>query len=129
MRNFSKNIIWALVFLMAISAIYSLLNPQSSEKKEISLSEVVAKINAGEVQSIEITYSTLGIKTKDNQLFSAQKETETGLTETFKNYGVDQAKLKDVDLKVVNRSTFNFFMGFVLPIIVPIIIIALFIWM
>ncbi len=129
MKNFSKNIIWALVFLMAISAIYSLLNPQSSEKKEISLSEVVAKINAGEVQSIEITDSTLGIKTKDNQLFSAQKETEAGLTETFKNYGVDQTKLKDIDLKVVNRSTFNFFMGFVLPIIVPIIIIALFIWM
>ena len=114
---------------MAISAIYSLLNPQSSEKKEISLSEVVAKINAGEVQSIEITDSTLGIKTKDNQLFSAQKETEAGLTETFKNYGVDQTKLKDIDLKVVNRSTYNYLMGFVLPIIVPIIIIALFIWM
>ena len=54
MKNLSKNFLWVLVGLMVLSALYSIISGGLSEKKEISLSDMVAKINAGEVAEIAV---------------------------------------------------------------------------
>ena len=128
MKNISKNFMWALVILMTLSALYSMLSGQFQEKKEISLTELVARINAGEVSEISVVDSELQIKLKGGSELKAQKELESGITETFKNYGVDQDKLKEVSIQVKNRGMFNFLVGIVLPILGPVILIAFLIW-
>ena len=76
---------WALVILMTLSALYSMIPGQFQEKKEISLTELVARINAGEVSEISVGDSELQIKLKGGSELKAQKELESGITETFKN--------------------------------------------
>src|SRR3989338_9663923 len=127
-KNFAKNFIWALVILMLVSAAYSLLVGQFREVKEISLSELVAKINAGEVAKIIVVDSRLEIALKNGEGLKAQKEVEAGLSETLRNYGVLPEKLSDVSVQVQNRTVANFFLGFVLPILGPVFLIAFFIW-
>ena len=128
MKNLSKNIIWALVILMFLSALYSILAGQFEEQKEISLSEIVNKINAGEVTDIIIIDSNVEVRLKNGEKFFTQKELESGLTETFRNYGVDQERLKAVNVTIKTRGVFNFLMGVVLPILGPVILIAFLIW-
>src|SRR3989338_10471688 len=114
MKNFSKNFLWALIILMLLSAVYSMLAGQFDVQKEITLSDLVAKINAGEVGEIKIIDSSLEIKLKNGEELNAEKEIEAGLAETLRNYGVDPEKLKTVNLKVENKSAMNFLLGIVL---------------
>ena len=128
MKNFSKNFIWAFVILILLSAFYSLIAGQFKEKGELSLSDLVQIINLGEVSEIVVVDSSLEIKLKNGEEVRAQKELESGLTETLKNYGVDPEKLKPVMVKVKTRGAMNFLMGVVLPIVGPVLLIAFLIW-
>src|SRR3989338_5720556 len=117
MKNLSKNIVWVLVGLMLLSALYSVIAGKLSEAGEMTLSELVTKINSGEVEEIIVSDSTLGITLGDGHKFSAQKEAEASITETLNNYNVDTKKLAEVSLKVESTGAFNFLMGVILPIL------------
>src|SRR3989344_61101 len=111
MKNLSKNFLWALVALMLVSALYSIVAGRFAEEKEISLSELVAKINAEEVREITVTDSTLQIVLKNGEELTAQKEVESGLSETLNNYGVEPQKLQKVSVKVESSGFSNFLLG------------------
>lgn len=128
MRNFSKNFVWALIILMLLSAFYSIIAGRFETRKEISLSELVSKINASEVVEITVSDSSLEIVLKSGERLGAEKEVEAGLTETLRNYGVSEEKLRAVTIRVENNGVTAFFLGIVLPIIGPVILIAFFIW-
>jgi cell division protease FtsH len=128
MKNLSKNFLWILVILIAISSLYSLFANQFAEKRILPLSELVAKINAGEVAEITVIDTRLDIVLRNGEKFSAEKELEAGLTETLRNYGVAPEKLKDVAVRVQSRNGMNFLLGVVLPILGPVLLIAFFIW-
>lgn len=127
-KNFSKNFFWVLVILMVVSLAYSMLGGQFHEKKELPLSEVVAKINAGEVAEIAVIDGILEIKTRDGSEFLAKKELESGFTETLKNYGVAEEKLNSIKIEIKTRGVMNFLLGIVLPILGPVLLIIFFFW-
>ena len=128
MRGLSKNLLWAFAILLAVSLLYSALAGEFRSSTEISLSDLVAKINKGEISEIQVVDSTLEIKLQNGEKVEAQKEAEVGLSETLQNYGVDNEKLKGVNVSVRSRGGMNFFLGVILPILGPIILIVLFIW-
>lgn len=127
-RNFSRQFLYALLILMALAGLYSTITGSLEQKKELSLSEVVSKINVGEVTEISVLDSELAIKLKNGEMFQAQKEQETGLTETLRNYNVDSSKLKDVKVQIQTRGVLNTLLGIVLPVLGPVILIGFFIW-
>lgn len=128
MRNFSRTLIYALLIFVLISGVYALLQGQFQGKKEISLSDLVARVNEGRVDRITVEDNTLTIRLKDGSEFSSYKESETGLTETLKNYGVDPAKLKDINIEVKSLSGVGYWLSVILPILAPLILIGFFIW-
>lgn len=128
MQSLSKNFIWAVVILLLVSALYSVLSGPLQEKTEIPLSEVVAKIQAGEVSKISINESKLTILLTDESEVYAQKEPETGLTETLENYSVDPQLLKGITIEVQSRKGMQLFLGIILPILGPVLLIVFFIW-
>ena len=128
MKDFSKKLMGALVILMAISLVYSSITGYLQKEKEISLSEVVAKINAGEVASITVEGASLEVKLKNNEALAAQKESEAGLTETLRNYGVAPEKLKDVHIAVKSGSGLGLLFGIMLPVLAPVLLIMFFMW-
>lgn len=127
-KNLSKNFLWVFVILILISAVYSLIAGEFREKQEISLSDLVAKINAGEIVKISVVDSKLEIVDKTGKELKAQKEAEAGLSETLKNYGVDSEKLKAVNIEIKSSTAMNFFLGFLLPILGPVLLIGFLIW-
>lgn len=128
MKNFSRNLLWAFLILLAVSAVYSFVADEFRGIEEISLSTVVEKINAGEVAEISVADSRLEITLRDGATVEAQKEVEASLTETLANYGVDAEQLKAIDITVRDRTGFQFVMGFLLPILIPVAMILLLVW-
>lgn len=128
MKDFSKKLMGALAILMALSLAYSAVTGFLQKEKEIPLSEVVARINAGEVESVNVADTALEVKLKKGETLAAQKEQEAGLTETLRNYGVSPDKLKDVRIAVKSGNGFGFLFGLLLPVMAPVLLIAFFMW-
>lgn len=128
MKTLSKNLLYILVIFMLISAAYSLFTNPFRQEKSISLSELVLKINAGEVEKIDISGNRLEVVLKNKEVLKAQKEFEAGLSETLANYGVNQEALRSVLVEVKEDGGFAFWLGALFPIIAPILLIGFFIW-
>ncbi|MDP2945928.1 MAG: ATP-dependent metallopeptidase FtsH/Yme1/Tma family protein, partial [bacterium] len=99
-KKFANQIFIALGALLLVAFIFAYLNSAFEKPKVIALSELVSKINNGEVSKIVVRNDDLNITLKDNSNYSAKKEIEGSLTETLKNYGVDGSKLQEINLQV-----------------------------
>ncbi|QQG42565.1 MAG: ATP-dependent zinc metalloprotease FtsH [Candidatus Giovannonibacteria bacterium] len=129
MQLLSKNIVGALLILMMLAFLYTSFAGMFREVREISLSELVAKINAGEVAKIVVRDSDLDVTLKDDSELRSKKENEAALSETFKNYGVSEEKLRQVSIDVQNPSGLLYWLGVLLPFILPFLLIVAFFWM
>jgi cell division protease FtsH len=128
MKSLSKNLLYVLIIFMLISAAYSLITNPFKQEQSISLSELVLKINAGEVEKIDISGNRLAITLKNKDVLKAQKEFEAGLSETFANYGVNQEMLRAVAVEVKEDGGLSFWFSALFPILAPVLLIGFFIW-
>lgn len=129
MKNFAKNISWALLALLAISLVFSYFWSGSSVKSEtIGLNDVVVKIQNNEVSKITVSGNALTLLTKDNKTFKSLKESDSSLTETLKNYGVTSEQLAGLTIEMKEESSWGFWLGIALQTLVPFILIVAFFW-
>lgn len=128
MRTLTKNLGWAITMLLVIAITFSFLLNPAEEPAQLSLTELAQKINAGEVTSIVVRGNDLDISLKDESLAVAKKEFEAGLSETLNNYGVDQTALQEVKLEVQEESGARFWMGILIPSLLPLLILLGFFW-
>jgi cell division protease FtsH len=126
--NFMRHILWAIATLIVVAGLYSLVFHPAGMPGHITLNDLTAKINAGEVDTIKVQGNDLTVHLKNGQDLKAQKETEAGLTETLKNLGADQGKLQGVAIDIENQSGWQYWAGLLLPVLLPIIFIAVLFW-
>ncbi len=101
---------------------------QFKTPETISISQLVSDINAGSVKSIEVRDQSLTVTMNEGSVKSAQKELETSLTQTLNNYGVSKDQLDKINITVQNQSGLAFWVGTVLPFILPLLIIVFLFW-
>jgi len=129
MTSFTKNIIAALLILMIIAGLYSLLVGQFKQPAEISLSQLVSEINAGNVKTIKVSGDNVEITFQDGTVKNSQKETEVAFSQTLANYNVSKEQLAKINLSVENPSGLMFWVGTILPFFLPLLIIVFLFWM
>lgn len=128
MNKLVKNLaIMFLVFLI-ISGIFSIYASPFEKAKQVSLSELVGQIGEGKVGSIKIAGNNLEVVLKDGTKETSLKEQEGPLTETLKNYGVAPEKISGINISVSEGGGAGFFLGTLVPIILPFLLIVGFIW-
>lgn len=123
-----KNIWYVFASLFLIAGIIFLMMSDVNEPEEISLSKLVEEINAGEVAKITVNGNDLKIEKTDGTEQSTRKETESSLTETLTNYGVEAKKSDKVELVLEGPSTGMIIATSVLPFMIPILLIGGLIW-
>jgi len=128
MSRFWKNILWAIVTLLFISFLFSLFAEPAKAPTTLSLNQLVTDINAGQVTQIKVNGNDLAVTMKDGSQAVAEKETESGVSETLKNLNVSPTALASVDLEVQNQSGLNYWMGLLLPTILPMLLLAMIFW-
>ncbi len=128
MKYLFKNLLIAFLAFLTIAGLFALLNGTQEKAEEVSLNQLVNQINQEEVAKIIIKGDKLEIELKDGTQEEATKEREASLTESLKNYNVDSEKLKAINLEVKSDSGFVFWVGTILPFLLPLIIIGFFFW-
>lgn len=119
------------VLIFVILASYFALSRNPLEKpQEISLSEVAGKIKAGEVKQIVIEgEQKLNITLQDETNVRSLKEVGESLPTVLSTYGVTSEQMSQTNISVQNDRGISFWLGSALPLILPIIFFAVFIWL
>src|SRR3990167_5101145 len=129
MKLYSRNIFIAVFILFLLVSLYPFFLGQFKEIEEISLSDLAAKIKAGEVKEIAVEGESLVVKMTDGKELVSKKEAEAGITETLKNYGVSEENLNSLNLSIKTPSGFLFWASAILPFLAPFLLVILFFWM
>ncbi|MBI2451153.1 MAG: ATP-dependent zinc metalloprotease FtsH [Parcubacteria group bacterium] len=128
MRNIVKNLIIAFLIFILISALFAAIKSPFKKIEEIPLSNLISEINNEKVKEITVQGNKLDIILNDETKKTAVKETEAGLSETLKNYGVQNEKLEKIKINVKEEGNAGFLFGTILPFLLPVILIGLIIW-
>ncbi len=126
--GFFTQLLIAIVIFAVLSGLYSLIIKLTSKTTEITISQVVQMVNAGEVKTITVSGNTLDIIAVDGTEKVSKKETETGITETLKNYGVTPEALAKTSLDIKSESGIGYWLLNILPIAIPMVFMLFFIW-
>src|SRR3989344_307980 len=127
MKTIGKYIAVIFLILLVLSAIVAGLQTSFSKKiEDISLSTLVRKINDGEVKEITVLGDELEITLADGKTKErSKKETGASLSETLKNLGVNEAQRDKVNIVVKNESGFLYYVGGLLPVLLPFLLVVL----
>lgn len=126
--GFFTQIIVAIVIFGVLSGAYSLIAKLASKTTEITISQVVQMVNAGEVKTITVSGNTLDIIATDGSEKVSKKETEAGITETLKNYGVTPEALAKTSIDIKSESGVGYWLLNILPIALPMLFMLFFMW-
>ena len=120
-----KNILWAILTLAVLAVFFSSMfgvGPESQLK--LTVGELAGKIENGEVKRIVVEGNQLTIELADGTKTVARKEADAAFTETLKNYGVSPEALREVAIEIKDESGFEFWVGILLPTLLPLIVIV-----
>ncbi len=131
MKSIFKYILMVFVILLGLSGLFALLEKPfaSQTSADISLSQVVSKINSGEAKEIVVKGDVLEVKTaEENKIFKSKKEPGISIAETLVNLGAEKDKLGQVNIKVKEENGFLFFLVNIIPFVLPLLFILLIFW-
>ncbi len=123
-KKLLKNIILIFVVFLTISFIFAFFN-QKEQIPEIYLSQVVAKINAEEIQRIEVIDKKLRIINYEGKIFYSRREFDVGLNESLTGLGMKENKLANVEI-VVKEIRDDGWVFTVLILFLPLVLIFFF---
>jgi cell division protease FtsH len=129
MRNLLKNFIFILLIFLVISAVFGLFSQPFEKEKEISLTQLVQDINQGEVKQIVVTGNDVAVTYQDNSQAKTKKEVESALSQSLINFGVDQAKLEQVNIESKEERGLSYWLGPISILLFPLLIFGLFFWL
>lgn len=131
MNKLLKNLGTLFLIFLLFSFLFALYNSEkgTNQVQQIPVSRLVEEINNEQVSKIDIAGNKVNVLMKDGSKQSLNKENEGSLTETFKNYGLDQSKLQQVELTVSEESGLMYWLATILPILLPFIFIAGIFWL
>ncbi len=128
MGKFGKSFLGIVTFLVFIAFVFSLLLVPSGDSNTVSIGVLAQKVESGAVKSIAVNGDTLNIELADGTKAVSKKETETGVIETLKNYGVSPEALQKVDVSVMDESGVRYWAGILVPTVLPILVMVLIFW-
>lgn len=130
MKGLLKNFFIILVLFILISGVFSMLGNSKNSPKAISLTELAQQINDGKISKITVNDQDLAVTLKNSTTTEAStKELESGLTDSLKNYGIDPAKLQQVQIDIQQASGWKYWLGnIIVPFILPLVLMGLFLW-
>jgi cell division protease FtsH len=97
--NWRGALIYVLILVIAGALILGIF-PRAQHEEQISLSQLVTKIDSGQVKSIVVQDNQLEITYDNGQVVASRKEAGVDLTESLLGLGVSSSSLDQVDLSV-----------------------------
>ncbi len=128
--NFWNNMLSTVLLLILVMATFSYLADSREQPEELSLSEVVAQVKAGEVSEIIVRGRALEISYNDETRTrgEAKREVDASVTESLTNLGVTAEQLAEVRIDVQRETGFAYWLGVFSPLLIPLLFLGIIIW-
>jgi cell division protease FtsH len=121
-----QQLMW-LVFIFALIGYGYSTFQNKSTIETVALSSLATDVQSGKIKEITVTGDRLEALSTDNKKITSKKETESGIIETLKNYGVTAEALSKVKVTVSNDRGASFWFS-LLPILLPVLFLGMMIW-
>ncbi|MFA7662653.1 MAG: ATP-dependent zinc metalloprotease FtsH [Patescibacteria group bacterium] len=129
-KKISQNLLILFVILIVLASLFGLSLGDWGAKTKIGFSEVVKKIEAGEVSQIEVEENKLNLTLKDGSELTSYKESADSLISILKDYDLPAEKIQAVAIIIKQPEGFWLLMSGLLPFLIPLILVVVFIyWM
>jgi cell division protease FtsH len=129
--NFWNNMLSTVVMLIFVLAVFSYFSEtQAPDPTQLTLSDVVNQIKAGEVSDIVVKGSTLEVNynIEDWVPGEAKKEVDASVTDTLTNLGVTPQELTTIKIDVQRETGFGYWLGVFAPFLFPLLFLGIIIW-
>jgi cell division protease FtsH len=125
-----KNFIFVIVILLILGGIFSLFYLPTEKTTQISISQLVADINADKVKKITVSGDSIAVTYQDNKTASSMKESNSVLPDVLTNLGVDKTKLQKVEIGAApeQQSVWSWLVPILIYGILPLLLIGFFLW-
>lgn len=128
MGKIVKNIVLVLVAFLIITAVFSAFSTDS-KVQQTSISQIVNLVNENKLQSVEVDGDTVTAQAKDtNTKLQAKLGKNTEFVTLLKDSGVSSDNIRGLKIDYKNGSVTSNFVSGVLPFLLPVVVIALFIY-
>jgi len=117
-----------ILFFFILAFLFSFFSFQS-EKKEISLSQLVNDINENNVKKITIIGQNLIITYQDDTQKFSKKEAETSLSQSLLNLGVQKENLKKIEIEQKDEGKFLSILSGIFYFLSPLLFLLIFFWL
>src|SRR6185369_15486314 len=124
MKSYLRYVLIVFGILILAAGIASVFDSSTQHSTSIALSEVVSKINAGQIKEMSVKGDSIQLVAVNGDQFTSKKESGISAPETLLNLGADKIKLAVIKTEVKDPTGFGSFLGSTLSIVLP----FLFIW-
>jgi cell division protease FtsH len=128
--NFWNNMLTAILVLVLVVAIFSFVSEQQVTPEELTLSQVVEQIQAGEVREIIVRGGNLEVNYVDEERTAgeARREIDASVTDSLTNLGVTTEQLNTITIDVQRETGLAYWLGVFAPFIFPLLFLCIIIW-
>lgn len=123
-----KRIAVGILVVLVISSLFSIYTAPLEKVEDISLTQLVQRINENSVEKIEVEGNKLMVESKDGSKSKVIKETESSLSESLANLGVTEEAMKGVAIDNIDTTSSGIWLNIVLPFLLPFLLIGFFVW-
>jgi len=99
MKNLGKNFFFIIVIFLVISLLFATFAKPFEQKETVSLSQLIADIESGTVEKVNITGNKLSVTYSEGVEKISNKEQDTALSETLLNLGLSREALAGVEIE------------------------------
>ncbi|MCX6721023.1 MAG: ATP-dependent zinc metalloprotease FtsH [Candidatus Staskawiczbacteria bacterium] len=130
MNPLLKNFAFVILILLAVGGLFSLLYFPSTTPNQISATQLVSDINAGNVKKVVVAGDTLNITYTDDKTATSMKEANVSVTDLLTNLGVTKDSLQKVqiDIQAPQESVWTWLLPALLYGVLPLLLIGFFLW-
>src|SRR3989338_2229694 len=128
MNKLLRNALIIIGIALVVGVTYNFLGSDSKDIDKVNISQIAAQANEGKIDKIEVFDDHLVAYLKDGTKQQASKESGESAIPVLKDLGVAPEKLKDINIEIKGSSSSSFLLGTIVPFLIPIILIAVFIW-
>lgn len=127
-KTITKNLIVSAVLFLVLAGVLSTYTLSSEKTKEVQVSEIVSQIQEGKVKSIDVSGDKLDVTLTDGSKKTSHKEPGEALSTLLANYKVDPDKMRAVTVDIKQESGAAFWLGTLLPFLLPFALVSLLIY-
>ncbi len=125
MRALLKNVLIFVVAMGVLALFANNMRATGEKPREASLSEIATLVQKREIKKIEVLDSELRVTKTDGSKLTSRKEISETLPTTLRAYGVTPEELKAAELAITEDHGWRYWVGMLIPIFGPIMLIAL----